>query len=156
MNTKKRNFIIRLLAFGKRFLLNLCEYPISLWYYKTLRMPLVNHLTIGTGKLGKQQTRFPHPVGMVIGQGVVIGRNCMIYQNVTIGLKDLHSKDYPVIGNDVVIYAGAIIVGNVHIGDGAIVGAGCIVTKDVPSNKIAVGSPMRIIDKRLTDSNSDS
>lgn len=62
-------------------------------------------------------------------------------------------EDYPVIGNNVTIYAGAIIIGKVIIGDNAIIGAGCIVTKDVPEGKIAIGSPMKIMDKNIITTN---
>ena len=51
----------------------------------------------------------------------------------------------PVIGNNVTIYTGAIVVGGIHIGDNAVIGAGAVVVKDVPANTTVVGQPMRII-----------
>ncbi|HBB2770671.1 TPA: serine acetyltransferase, partial [Escherichia coli] len=112
------------------------------------KIPISNHLTIGIKTLGENKTTLPHPVGIVIGKNVNIGKKCIVYQNVTIGVSNNKFEDYPVIGNNVTIYAGAIIIGKVIIGDNAIIGAGCIVTKDVPEGKIAIGSPMKIMDKK--------
>jgi serine O-acetyltransferase len=124
------------------------EYYNSFKYYYVFKIPLVNHMTIGMKTLGIKKTFFPHPIGIVIGKNVILGRDCTIYQNVTIGVGNNKKEDYPIIGNNVTIYAGAIVIGKVTVGDNAVIGAGCIVTKDVPENKIAVGSPMRIIDKK--------
>lgn len=71
-----------------------------------------------------------------------IGNNCTIYQQVTIGYG---SGGLPVIGSNVKIFAGAIIVGNVHIGDNSIIGAGTVITKNVPEDSICVGSRFRVI-----------
>lgn len=88
---------------------------------------------------------FPHPLGIVIGEGVIIGNNVTIYQNVTLGRKDKEINKYPIIGDNVTIYAGAKILGNVKIGNNAIVGANAVVLKDVPDNSIAVGVPAKIL-----------
>ena len=75
-----------------------------------------------------------------------MGENCTVYQNVTIGRgKECDGKSVPVIGNNVTIYTGAIVVGGIHIGDNAVIGAGAVVVKDVPANTTVVGQPMRII-----------
>ncbi len=71
-----------------------------------------------------------------------IGKNCLINQQVTIGY---NHDDSPVIGNNVSIKAGAIVIGNVHIGDGAVIGAGAVVTHDVPSKAVVAGVPAQII-----------
>lgn len=77
-----------------------------------------------------------------------IGRNFTVYQQVTIGRgKTMDGNDIPVIGDNVTVYAGAIIVGGVHIGDNAVIGAGAVVTKDVPANATVVGTGMRVIGK---------
>lgn len=77
-----------------------------------------------------------------------IGENFSVYQQVTIGRgKTINGKDIPTIGDNVTVYAGAIIVGGVHIGNGASIGAGAVVVKDVPENAIVVGAPVRMITK---------
>ena len=84
----------------------------------------------------------PHPVGIVIGRDVIIGDNCIIYQNVTLGQKE---DQFPVVGDNVTIFAGAQIIGNLRIGSNAIIGANAVVLKDVPESSTAVGVPARII-----------
>jgi serine O-acetyltransferase len=75
----------------------------------------------------------PHPTGVVIGRGTTVGRNVRIFQNVTLGSS--RRGDYPTIGDDVTIYAGAVISGDITIGSGSIIGANAVVTTDVPPNK---------------------
>ncbi len=71
-----------------------------------------------------------------------MGSNCWVNQQVTIGHTD---KGRPKIGNNVKIFAGAKILGDVTIGDNCIIGAGAIVVKDVPANSVVVGSKAFII-----------
>ena len=85
---------------------------------------------------------FPHPVGIVIGFGVKVGNDCVIYQNVTLGQ---NKGKYPQIGNNVVIFAGAKIIGNIKIGDNVIVGTNSVVIHDIPSNCIGAGNPAVIV-----------
>jgi|GEM_PF-5302163 len=80
-----------------------------------------------------RSTRFPHPIGLVIRGGTKIGENCRIQQNVTIGVKR-DTDPLATIGNNVLIGAGAIILGGVTIGDNATIAAGSIVLEDVPPN----------------------
>ena len=71
-----------------------------------------------------------------------LGENCTVFQNVTIGY-DGGGK--PTIGNNVTIYAGAVVVGEVNVGDNVIIGANAVVVRDVPSNVVVAGVPARII-----------
>lgn len=89
----------------------------------------------------------PHQgLGCVIGDGCVIGKNVIIRQNVTIGGKSNNNQDrYPIIGNNVMIGAGAVIIGNVVVGDNANIGANAVVINDVPANITVVGVPAKII-----------
>lgn len=90
----------------------------------------------------------PHPTGIVIGEGVVIGAGCTIYQQVTLGgrrLGDQARGAYPTVGDDVVIYAGAKLIGATAIGCAAVIGANAVVLQDVPAHCTAVGNPARIV-----------
>jgi serine O-acetyltransferase len=88
-----------------------------------------------------------HPCGIVIGAGAVIGRNLTILQNVTIGesLKPGDKNAYPIIGDDVTICAGAVVVGSVLIGKGSMIGANAVVLQNVPDFGVAVGVPARVV-----------
>lgn len=83
--------------------------------------------------------RLPHPNGVVIHSDSVVGEGCMIMQQVTIG--QLAQPGAPVIGCNVYIGAGAKVLGPVHIGDGAAIGANAVVLTDVPAGHTAVGIP---------------
>ena len=80
-------------------------------------------------------------LGVVIGSGVVLGERCIIHQNVTIGA-DLGQTNglCPHIGNDVILCAGCCVIGNVMVGDGAIIGANAVVTRDVSPGATVVGA----------------
>ncbi|WP_369825727.1 serine O-acetyltransferase [Caulobacter sp. BP25] len=85
----------------------------------------------------------PHPYGIVVGDAT-IGRNVTILQNVTIGTASRSRRDTPIIGDDVFIGAGAVIIGAVKIGPGASIGANAVVVKDVPAGASAIGVPARV------------
>ena len=72
-----------------------------------------------------------------------IGQNCWINQQVTIGANSQYG--YPTIGDDVHIFAGALVIGDITIGNNVVIGAGAVVTKSVPDNCTVVGNPARII-----------
>jgi serine O-acetyltransferase len=119
-------------------------------FFKSIRLHRMNDLTIGMKKLGVQKTQFPHPIGIVIGIGVEIGKNCTIYQNVTIGAKSQKDADngiYPKIGNNVTIGCNTVVIGNIEVGDNVKIGASTLVNCDIPHNVIVVGNPCRIIKK---------
>jgi len=87
-----------------------------------------------------------HAVGVVIGETTIIGNDVLIYQQVTLGGVSLsHGKRHPTIEDNVVIGAGAKVLGNITIGKGAKIGANSVVVKDVPPHATAVGIPARII-----------
>lgn len=90
-----------------------------------------------------------HGSGVVIGETTEIGDDVVLYQGVTLGGVSLSKgKRHPTIGNEVVIGAGAKVLGPVKIGNGAMIGAGSVVVKDIPENGIAVGVPAKVISKR--------
>jgi serine O-acetyltransferase len=90
---------------------------------------------------------FDHAMGVVVGETAVIGDGCTIYQGVTLGGTSLYkgAKRHPTLGKDVVIGAGAKVLGGFTVGDGAKVGSNAVVTKPVPAGATAVGNPARII-----------
>ena len=107
---------------------------------------LVTGIEIHPGaKIGKG-VFIDHGMGVVIGETAQIGDNCLLYQGVTLGGtgKD-HGKRHPTIENNVVIGAGAKVLGALRIGQNTRIGAGSVVLKDVDSNCTVVGVPGRII-----------
>lgn len=89
-------------------------------------------------KIGKNLT-LPHPVGIVIGEGVEIGDNVTIYQNVTLGRKNKDIAEYPKIGSNVTIYCNSVVVGNISIGDNTIIGCNSTILKSVEPNSKCMG-----------------
>lgn len=89
--------------------------------------------------------KFEHYGGIVIGD-VKIGKNCNIFQNVTIGYAGRGARGgAPTIGDNVVIGAGAVVVGPCHIGNNVFIGANAYVYQDVPDNAVVAAVPGRII-----------
>jgi len=87
-----------------------------------------------------------HGMGVVIGETSEIGDNCTIFQGVTLGgTGKERGKRHPTLRNNVVIGAGASILGDITIGDSSYIGAGSVITKDVPPTSTMVGVPGRII-----------
>lgn len=83
-------------------------------------------------------------LGVVIHSAAVIGDDCTIAQNVTIG-RNPGDVRVPVIGNRVYIGAGAVVIGEIQVGDDAVVGANSVVNRDVPPGAIVAGVPARLI-----------
>jgi serine O-acetyltransferase len=92
-----------------------------------------------------------HATGVVIGETTVVGDDVSILQNVTLGGtgKDLGDR-HPKIESDVLLCAGAKVLGNIRIGRGAKVGAGSVVLKDVPEHTTVVGVPARVVGRTRT------
>jgi len=95
-------------------------------------------------KIGKKLF-IDHGMGVVIGETTEIGDNCLIYQGTVLGGTSLKKeKRHPAVGNNVVIGAGAILLGPIKIGNNARVGAGSVVVHDVPDNASVIGVPGRV------------
>lgn len=88
-----------------------------------------------------------HGVGVVIGETAEIGDNVLMYHQVTLGGtgNQKEGRRHPSVCDNAMIAAGAKILGNIHIGTNARVGANAVVLQDVPNNATAVGVPARII-----------
>jgi serine O-acetyltransferase len=140
-------------------------YRFGRWRYRVrpalLRRPL--SLLYKLAKVGSQivcgidlpcETRvgrgllFEHFGGIVISGDSVIGDDVVLRQGVTLGLRRTGQAGAPVLGNRVDVGAGAKILGGVHIGDDAVIGANAVVLCDVPAGALAVGVPARIVARR--------
>jgi serine O-acetyltransferase len=89
-----------------------------------------------------------HPTNIMVGTGVEIGEDCLIFHDVTVGTGHIPGK--PKIGNNVDIYPGACVLGGITIGDKTMVGANCVVTRDVPPESIVLAAPSRVIPRTLS------
>ena len=99
-------------------------------------------------KIGKRLF-IDHGTGVVIGETAEIGDNCTLYQGVTLGGtgKDV-GKRHPTLGNNVMVGAGAKILGPFKVGDNAKIASNAVVLSEVPSDSTAVGIPARIVKRR--------
>ena len=87
-----------------------------------------------------------HGMGVVIGETAEVGDGCTIYQGVTLGGTSLQrTKRHPTLGRNVTVGSGASVIGAIHIGDGAKIGANSVVVKDIPPNATVVGIPGRVV-----------
>jgi serine O-acetyltransferase len=121
---KNRTFCARVLSHIARFLTNIEIHP---------------------GAIIGQRFFIDHGAGVVIGETAEIGDDVLMYQGVILGGVTLQKKKrHPTIGNNVMIGAGTIVLGPIHIGDGARIGAASLVIKDVPDHAVAIGVPARL------------
>ncbi|CEO20509.1 serine O-acetyltransferase EpsC [Paraclostridium sordellii] len=121
----KRYFIARFISQINRFITGIEIHPGA---------------NIGSGIL------IDHGMGVVIGETAVVGNRVTIYHGTTLGGTGKESgKRHPTVGNDVIIGAGAKVLGPITIGNNSKVGANSVVLKDVPSNSTVVGIPGKII-----------
>jgi len=102
-------------------------------------------------KIGKNLF-IDHGMGIVIGETTVIGNNVTIYQGVTLGgTKWEKKKRHPTINDNVIIGAGAKVLGPISVGKNSKIGANSVVTKDVQSNTVVIGIPARVVDNSSGD-----
>ena len=126
----------------------------KMWYLiYCKRAEAKNAASLGTalndGAFFDEVPNLPHGItGIFVSHSAKIGKNCTILQNVTIGSS---KEKAPVIGDNCIIGAGAVIVGGIKIGDNCKIGANCTVFKDVPSNTTVVYQPPRYICNKQDD-----
>jgi serine O-acetyltransferase len=89
-----------------------------------------------------------HPRNILIPWGSVIGENFLVFHEVTLGTGA--TPGIPTIGNDVDVYVGARVLGGVTIGDGSMIGANCVVTRDVPPRSVVLQGPSRVLPRALS------
>lgn len=100
---------------------------------------------VGPDAVFKGVPSLPHGLhGIFVSRFAVIGENCWIYQNVTVGEVD---RKAPVIGDNCLIGAGAVLIGGIKIGNNVKIGAGAVVNTDIPDNCTVVSQPVRILER---------
>lgn len=93
-----------------------------------------------------------HGEGVVIGETTIVGDDVLIYQQVTLGGTGKESgKRHPTLGNNVIVGAGAKVLGNITIGNNVRIGAGSVVIEDVPPHSTVVGVPGRVVHRAIVD-----
>lgn len=104
-------------------------------------------IEIHPGAVIGERVFIDHGMGVVIGETAIVGDGCTIYHGVTLGGTSLYkgAKRHPTLGRDVVVSAGAKVLGGFEVGDGAKIGSNAVVIKPVPAGATAVGIPARIL-----------
>lgn len=116
---------------------------IGLWY---VRKQLLTGIQLPLGTDVGGGLAFIHFSNIVIAESCKIGKNCTILQGVTLGHSFSAKNDgVPTLGDNVVVFAGAKVLGKVKVGDKAVIAANAVVTKDVPANSIVAGNPAKVI-----------
>ena len=107
----------------------------------------ITGIEIHPGAIVGERVFFDHAMGVVVGETAEIGDGCTIYQGVTLGGTSLYkgTKRHPTLGKNVVVGAGAQVLGGFTVGDGAKIGSNAVVVKPVPAGATAVGNPARIL-----------
>ena len=118
---------------------------------------IITGIEIHPGAIIGRRFFIDHGMGVVIGETAIIGDDCTIYHGVTLGGTSWkQGKRHPTLEDQVVIGAGAKILGPITIGNGAKIGSNAVVVKDIPKNATAVGIPARIVDDKAQKTNSFS
>lgn len=126
---------------------------IPMWMlYRLLKLTFHRHnVHLWAGRCGPRigaGLHLIHPTNIMIGGGVEIGEDCLIFHDVTLGTGQIPGK--PKVGNNVDVYPGARVLGGITIGDNSMVGANCVVTRDVPADSIILAAPSRVIPRTLS------
>ncbi len=102
-------------------------------------------------KLGRRFV-IDHGMGVVIGETAEVGNDCYFYHQVTLGVARASGggKRHPTVGNNVIIGAGAKVLGPIRVGDNARVGSNAVVLDNVPDDTTVVGIPARPVDRKVT------
>ncbi|MCC2258890.1 serine O-acetyltransferase EpsC [Intestinimonas aquisgranensis] len=124
-------------------------YRHKLFFLARLNSQIARHLTgieIHPGAQIGRRFVIDHGMGIVIGETTEIGDDCLIYHGVTLGGtgKD-HGKRHPTLGNNVMVSAGAKVLGPFKVGDGARIAANAVVLSEIPPQATAVGVPARVV-----------
>ena len=132
------------------------DHRIAHWFYKHKLMFLARSISQKSRKrtgieihpgatIGKRLV-IDHGMGIVIGETTIIGDDCLLYQGVTLGGSGKEKgKRHPTLGNNVLVGAGAKVLGSFTIGDNARIAANAVVLNAIPANATAVGVPAKVV-----------
>ena len=100
----------------------------------------------GDVRLGRR-VKFPHPLGIVLGQSAEVGDDCVIFQNVTLGGhgRRQNKQRYPILKTGLTVYPNSVLIGGIVLEHDVTVGAGSVVNKSVEEGKTVVGAPARVV-----------
>lgn len=121
------------------------------WLWRALLFPLAKFLKVLLGTTINPSIQIGpgfllvHVVSVYLGGRAVVGSDCSVFHEVTIGPGGIASMDYPVIGDRVRIFPGAKVLGGITIGDDAVIGANSVVIEDVPAGAVVAGNPARVV-----------
>ncbi len=147
------NISILLLYPGVRAVI---DHRIAHWFYKHKHFYIARSISQRSRKrtgieihpgaqIGKRLV-IDHGMGIVIGETTIIGDDCLLYQGVTLGGSGKEKgKRHPTLGNNVLVGAGAKVLGSFSIGDNARIAANAVVLNEIPKNATAVGVPARVV-----------
>ena len=128
----------------KHLITRICIFPLCYLIYRHNTYKFGCQIPFSTNI--KEGFFLAHLIGTVINRNTIIGKNVNISQNVTIGQANRgNKKGIPTIGDGVYIGTGAVIIGDIDIGNNVAIGANSVVTKDIPDNAVVVGIPAKII-----------
>lgn len=132
------------------------DHRIAHWFYKHKHFYIARSISQRSRKrtgieihpgatIGKRLV-IDHGMGIVIGETTIIGDDCLLYQGVTLGGSGKEKgKRHPTLGNNVLVGAGAKVLGSFTIGDNARIAANAVVLNEIPANATAVGVPARVV-----------
>ena len=125
-----------------------CASPIWLhWFWRSMLVTLHSSEVVYGARIGPR-FHIPHPYGIGIGGQVKIGTGVTLCQHVTLG-SDLAATGQPELGDNVVVLAGAMVVGPIRVGDGAVVGANCVLEESLVDGGVAAPARTRVVNRRV-------
>lgn len=132
------------------------DHRIAHWFYKKGHFYIARSISQRSRKrtgieihpgatIGKRLV-IDHGMGIVIGETTIIGDDCLLYQGVTLGGSGKEKgKRHPTLGNNVLVGAGAKVLGSFTVGDNARIAANAVVLNEIPANATAVGVPAKVV-----------